>query len=44
MLLKSTYNLIPSLPRDILNRRYPGLFYVIISVKYRDTSASMITL
>ena len=43
-LLKGTYDLIASLPRDILNGKSPGLFCLIRSVIYRETSASMITL
>ena len=42
-LLKGTYNLIPSLPSDIINERSPGLFCLIGSVACRHTSSSMIT-
>ena len=43
-LLKGIYNLIPSLPRSILNKRSPFLFCLVGSVACRDTSSSMITL
>ena len=43
-LSKGTFNLIPNVPRNIVNKRSPGLFCDIESVACRNSSSNMITL